>query len=327
MPKTYKFQTDGIVHGNEIPDDIEELELDCKAVAAKAFANRKNLRTLKLFNAETIGEGAFRGCRRLYFATLPDSLHEIGNRAFRDTPLNSLKIPRGVTKLGTGVISGAGFYFPVLEIYSEEKEAPLFFDGSFHLADHTKLLVHSPKTEKILYQCLVFNRLEDVLTPHGADFSEYDQKLLKSFDTDDPYRSNIDAARLRIHYPAGINGETLELFKDHVSEYTKRSLQDPKFEIIQPLFSDIVPYCDDLRLKAILELIPYFEDKFPDASKTLTKMLYYKINNDLDNISRKDLAETAKLSAKTGMTELTALLMEKLHEKGGIGGDVRDLEV
>lgn len=320
MPKILKIKIDGTVSGREIPTDVEELELDCKAVAARAFENRRRLISVKLINTETIGREAFRNCKHLIKAELPETLREIGSRAFRDTDLRRLIIPKGVAKLGTGVILGSGNSSPILEIYSEEGEAPLFFDSSFHLAEKTRLIVRSPKTDEILYQFPVFNCLEDVLTWHGPDFSRYDQMILDSLDSDNP---RTEAARMRVKYPINLSGGVLEIFKDHVSEKTAETL---KKTVAFPMLLDYFYGYEDLKLNTILELIPYFENiKRVEVTEELKGTLNIKIGGDMKEISSKELAEAAEASARLGMTELTAVLMDELHKRGG--GNAPDLEL
>lgn len=58
-----KIKIDGVVSAENIheyiPDNVEELELECREVAERAFFNNRKLRTLRLINAAKIGEFAF----------------------------------------------------------------------------------------------------------------------------------------------------------------------------------------------------------------------------------------------------------------------------
>lgn len=60
-----KIKIDGVVSAENIhdyiPDDVEELELECAEVAGRAFYNNRKLRTLRLVNVAKIGERAFSG--------------------------------------------------------------------------------------------------------------------------------------------------------------------------------------------------------------------------------------------------------------------------
>lgn len=64
------------------------------------------LSELKLPNTvQTIGEGAFTGCKNLKKIELPASLETIGNWAFRECGLTSLSLPSSVKSVGLGAFS------------------------------------------------------------------------------------------------------------------------------------------------------------------------------------------------------------------------------
>lgn len=79
-----KIKIDGVVSAENIhdyiPDDAEELELECAEVAERAFYNNRKLRTLRLLNIAKIGERAF-NCTELEAVELVNC-RELGPFAF-----------------------------------------------------------------------------------------------------------------------------------------------------------------------------------------------------------------------------------------------------
>ena len=83
--------------------DLEHISLpdSLTSLGAEAFARCTSLRAAKLGCAlESIGEGTFRGCRRLERLDLPKSLTSIGNSAFSNTSLSRLAIPSSCVNIG-----------------------------------------------------------------------------------------------------------------------------------------------------------------------------------------------------------------------------------
>lgn len=83
--------------------DLERISLpdSLTSLGAEAFARCASLRAAKLGCAlESIGEGAFRGCRHLERLDLPKSLTSIGNSAFSNTSLSRLAIPSSCVNIG-----------------------------------------------------------------------------------------------------------------------------------------------------------------------------------------------------------------------------------
>lgn len=86
-----------------IPDSVTE-------ISAGAFANNKNLKTVKLGKkVSVIGEGAFRECSALTGITIPDSVNTIGVMAFWECKgLTKAVIGNGVTQIGNGAFVRCG---------------------------------------------------------------------------------------------------------------------------------------------------------------------------------------------------------------------------
>ena len=302
--------------GNGVFADCKQLSrasLDCKVIGDRSFFECYNLNDLTLLNTEVIGEYAFSRCKLNGKIALPDTLREIKNNAFADSLIEHLVIPPSVTKLGSHIASYSRYREDpaVLEIYLKDDGIAPFFDGNPHYALKTKLVVRSLETGKILYQFVVFNCFETVLTEHGVDFTEYDKLFF------DPSVTNIEAARTRIHHPIGLSKETSEHLKDYLSEAVSEQLKSLLCERSFN-FDDFKEHLNELKVKAIIELIPDFETaKLPEVTEALMKHLYKKINDidSFDKVSDSELMEITEYSARQGMTELTALLMQKLHER------------
>lgn len=292
MPNKLKIKTDGIVSGSDIPDNAEELEIDCKIIGEKAFANRENLRSVTLINTEVIDEKAFIDCHSLQEINLPDTLLEIKNEAFRRTKIMDLVIPPSVTSLGCYIFSSDRWFdeMPVLEVYQKKDGTFPFTPGCSHTELYTILIVRSEETGEILFKFVVFETPSEVLTEHGVDFKEYDKRFHDIFFY--KHLIYVEAARIRMLYPIGLNKEAFEYLKDYVSEQTTRQIkhQIDHFYKSHELTINIneFPHFDEINSKHFMELIDY--------------------------------------SAQKGATEITALLMQKLHERGGSGG-AEDLDL
>lgn len=319
MPRSFKFKTAGIVTGDEIPIDVEELKLDCKVIGEYAFTHHRDLVSVTLINTEVIRKEAFDGCR-LKNIRLPDTLREIGDWAFADADISHLIIPPNVVKLGSNVITDEIFYQTMTIYLKDEKTAP-FFDGSLHYVYKPLwLVVRSLRTRKILYRFLVFNYLEETLTEHGVDFTKHDELMM--IEDNNGYNYCAEAARARLKHPVNMSAEAIEKLKDRVSGITfdrlKSMMSYYGFDENYPL-KEFKKYavCNFIRLKAVMELMQNNDENIsPGIIEILTQLFHKKLN---ENLSADELAQAAKYSAKLGLIEITAILMQKLHEKGHTG--------
>ena len=78
-------------------------------VAARAFEKHAGLRGVSFPESLVrIGDGAFKGCHGLVTAPLPEKLESVGMEAFLDTSVESLYIPRTLTKIGDNAFVSLG---------------------------------------------------------------------------------------------------------------------------------------------------------------------------------------------------------------------------
>jgi len=72
--------------------NYEDKSYPVTAIQASAFKGNGNLKSVTI-NVKTIGDYAFQGCFALTTVTMPESLDSIGQQAFANTALNSVKVP------------------------------------------------------------------------------------------------------------------------------------------------------------------------------------------------------------------------------------------
>lgn len=291
---------------------------DCKIIGEYAFSFCKHLENVTLHNTEVIGKEAFY-LNLIKKIELPETLISIGDCAFANSKIKHLVIPPSVTELGNEIIPGGNGSLSVIEIYIKDGKAAFFSPDKLHKEPYAKLVVRSAETGEAIYRFMALDNLEEVLTDHGADFTEYDKTLLEGWAS----AAWLDAARMRIKDPANMSEETFENLKDHISETTAKRLKEMmdkscSYKLLYPEkdFADFSDY-DDLKVKNILELISYSGTKgLRDVTKILTKLLYKKLEG-INDINVREFMEGAEISARLGLTEITALLMQKLDEIGG----------
>lgn len=311
-------------------NSLKSAAIDCKYIKDEAFTNCTRLENITLKNTISIGKCAFLRCAARSIK-LPETLTALDDEAFNGTHINHLTIPPSVTKLGDGLIPSQWYYFdhnPEIEIYIKDGKAAFWDPHITHIQWHIKIIVRSEDTGEILCKFLSLDHLEMVLTDHGIDFTEYDRQLAE-MGSDGV--TMIEAARMRIKDPVGMREGMLEKLKEYVSEKNKEDLKrrmDYSYHF-RPLKNteeyDSFEHYDELSGKALIELILYSKEKdLPPVTKILTDHLHYRINN---SITVKDLAEMIRCSSQLGFTELTAALMQRLHEKGGDNRGLPELEL
>ena len=95
--------------GEESAFDDVSRALPLVHIAPRAFADKKNLRTVELpEGVRSVGEAAFRGCTKLTAVHLPETLESLGFRAFWETALKELRIPPALREVGTAALHTGG---------------------------------------------------------------------------------------------------------------------------------------------------------------------------------------------------------------------------
>ena len=145
----------------------------------------------------------------------------------------------------------------------------------------TLLIARSPDTGEKLCEFIILGDINKVFTEHGIDFSEYDDQFRQTFnDQDFSIRTGIRAAQVRLSQLNEADTEKRELFTQYI--------YDASFLI---MMSAIIQYPEG-------------------TSKTdITDDTY------LDLVSDDDLSGLIDEAAEIGKPEITAFLMQKMHER------------
>lgn len=262
-------------------------------IGIEAFCDCEKLETVELLKTGEIEGGAFCGCVSLKEIRLPESLRFIGHRAFWGAGITRLTVPYSVKKLEEEICGKN----TVLEIYTK-KNGVLPFEYCGKTAEiGTRIAVRShEKGEKILFEFVLLDKLDRVFDKNGIDLSGYDEKLKNRifnkegdkygfdffrYDEIPLYRDDTEttmlAAWTRCHYPYQLDEGTREIFGNYVAEKGERFLMNGIYEGI-------------------------------GAGDAAEYMFLDLIGNDA-------LLRLIDRSAEEGRTEITAALMQKLHER------------
>lgn len=107
----YRHYEDGVHLVQLIDPDIVTFHAheSTRVVNEKAFAYHDSIEEVVFEEGlEVVGASAFRICRKLRSAVLPDSVREIGPEAFFDTVLESFRVPASLEVLGENALVTAG---------------------------------------------------------------------------------------------------------------------------------------------------------------------------------------------------------------------------
>lgn len=287
--------------------------LDCREIGDTAF-NECNINDLKLKGTEIIGVSAFNGCRNLREIELPETLREIKASAFYGTRIRDCVIPRGVRRLGKAMFDS----LDTLEVYqSADGKFPRFVDGELWRAT---MIVRSAQTDEILFEYISTQDCE-VLTEHGADFTEYD-KNLPGFWEMYGNTARIAAAIMRLNFPYGMSGETRGELLEYCSKTTAYELKDMIRRQFSISYFTVFNFYDLIKLPAFLEVAVYsIEEKRNEYTNELLKILSKKLCESEDILSRERLMTVLDYSSNNGFTELSAVLLQRLNELRGENSD------
>lgn len=106
IPSKISWSSDVVASGEYGAATHFEYEVDVVEIGS-AFEHNQSLTSVTIPNSVTnIGNNAFRGCTRLASVTMPNSVTSIGDYAFQGcTSLTSVTIPNSVTNLGNAAFS------------------------------------------------------------------------------------------------------------------------------------------------------------------------------------------------------------------------------
>lgn len=281
---------------------------DCGEIGGKAFY-KCAVNDLKLTNTEVIGESAFEECRDLREIELPETLREIKSRAFFGTRISNCVIPRGVLRLGKAMFD----ILDTLEIYqSADGKFPRFVDGEPWRAT---IIARSAQTDEILFEYISTSDCE-VLTEHGADFTEYDKSLPGLWEMWGN-TARIEAAVMRLSFPCGMSGETRGELLEYCSKTAAYELKDMIRRQFHISYLTDYKFYDYIKLPAFLEVVTYsIEENRGEHTNVLLNILQKKLCecDDVNVIDSAKLFEIMEFSAQNGRTELTAIILQILNK-------------
>ena len=263
---------------------LSKVWLDCKLIGDNAFGECVSLNSVELANTEVIEPFAFNSCHQLTNIKLPDTLLRIKHNAFYETKITCLRIPPSVIDLGHNIMKTDYPTNITLELYLKDGTLPIR-SGSYPapVSNGALIVVRDPETDEILVEFIRLGDFDTIFTKNGIDFTEYD----KNFNNDDHDTRFTDEKKLlaafkRLQYPIGVDDEKREFFKNYIAE------------------------------KAALMLIEEIKQSYASA-ETIGRYQYY------EHITDEWLLKVIDESANAGKTEITAMLMQILHERKSHG--------
>lgn len=129
----YRKSSEGLVFQHLLADDMSVYAVleGTVELEADSFAQRSIEEVVLPDSLRRIGAGSFKGCKRLASAILPKRLEEIGDDAFLDTSLRSLRIPAPLARIGDCALVTLGAHTgriePSLTDASVDAGNPRFF--------------------------------------------------------------------------------------------------------------------------------------------------------------------------------------------------------
>lgn len=268
-----------------------------KIIGDGAFADCIRLNSLSLENTAVIGSEAFRGCEALGKLELPDTLREIGDRAFAATDIRALTIPPDAETLGQDIL-GNGFG---LKVFMKNGLLP-FKSGVCPVGWGLFVEACSFETNETLFRLVNFTKIDSVFTDRGIDMAKYDRIFRARIDENE-HNCNvilernysisrylnkpstvmmINAAEARLENPYKLSVEMAELIKEFLSKQSEMT--------VRGMMRD------------------------PNTAA-------YDIHKEprLDRISEKGMLRLIDESVSLGRVEITAVLMQKLNERKSTG--------
>ena len=270
------------------------------------FGGCSKLEKLTLKNTKTIGDFAFSGCDSLKELTLPDTLEIIEMEAFSNMPINRIKIPESVTKIGDFACEAE-----LVEIYDTER-SPVSRGRAFSGKDHL-LIVRSPKDDKIKFAVPVYKHgslenfrytSDDIImllfngTTAAYDYTLYDL-LFQKTNNNKNIQGKLMAAYYRLKYPIDLSREARKMYISYINEHIEDILAEEQEK------TDISQWLKDLKENKDTYIIEVGEDENTgEESKLASKeneerLEYILYRKELDGLMRdaKDRNKVAQFRA------------------------------
>lgn len=294
---------------------LARARLDCIEIGDRAFADCDHLTDITFSNTEVIGEYAFSNRNKPREIKLPDTLREIKSGAFDKVSIDSLVIPPNVARLGKSVFDDIG----TLEIYQNKDGAFPIAPGCSPFNRSATIVARSAQTDEVLFQFMTPNSDCMVFTERGVDFTEYDKALPRFWMGYSEWSDvHIKAAQMRLRYPAGMSEKTFKYFTDLSSEAAVRGLEKRMRHGYHVSHFEKYPFYDVIKIDAFLDIVLFSanENKKPEITKVLLKALCGRLcdTGGTSGIDGGKLTEITGHSAGLGLTEVTAVLLQKLNE-------------
>lgn len=254
-----------------LPESVDEIE-------AMAFENCPDLEYADI-HARNIKNSAFVYCRSLKEVRLHDGLEKIGGYAFAYTGIKKLTLPPSVREIEKYILQNADLTELTLELYSKNGALPRMHELT--VGTGALLTVLSAETNEKLYEFVILKRIDDMISDHGIDFTEYDELFKPNFNEQRfSIRTGLRAARVRL---ALLNKEDEE----------KRAF----FE----------EYIDNAAFLIMMNAIIEYPE---NSSKNIIMEGTY-----LDLVTDDTLTMLVDQSAEIGKTEVTARLLQYQSER------------
>lgn len=263
-----------------------------KEIDKGAFYGCTALENVQLENTVSIGSNVFLECKSLSKLTLPDTVRHIGSQAFAGAAIKRLTIPPDTETLEQD-IAGAAIG---LKVFMKNGLLP-FRKGICPVRGGVSLDVYSFETGELLFRAVDCSKIGSVFTDRGMDTEEYDRILSLTISKRggqltevsagnlDPGIINtaltkwtVKAAAARLEYPYKLSGEMTESLTDFLLLYAET--------VIRVMIRD--------RNASAYEVF-----KAPE----------------LEKVNDEGLLRLITESAELGKPEVTAVLMQKLHDR------------
>ena len=276
--------------------DLTEADIRAREIGSGALFWCKALASLKITGCKKMGRIAFSACEALRSVELTNT-EEIGESAFFSTSsLTEIQLPETMRRIGEGAFFNSGvkqLTIPagvhtlgenILDTSGLKEfrltiyldDGHLRFEGDDPVPDNTIVTVLSAETNELLFEFVKFGGFGKIFTMHGVDFTEYDL-MFRSKKGENAYYKAL-AAWYRLLYPIGMNDEKREMIKSYASRHSESALRG--------MISGDTSSADKIAESPFLKLI--------DDER---------------------LARLIDKSTKHKKPELTALLMQELHER------------
>ena len=297
------------------PDELFEVPMGVKTIGDGAGCSLKGMKKLVIPESVTvIKKNTFELCLDLEYADI--SAQTIESHAFMSCIRLASVCIRGCKtiyegafeychKLETaelfepGTISNIAFFncssLKRIDLYLKEDAAPFRLYGR-PAEEGTLLAVRSYDTKEVLFELVVFEGIENIFTENGFDLPLYDRilknKISKKRKNSRQYVLNITLLRL-------LNGSQDVLFDGALARLRYPRQLD---ENIQAIFESYAAEQAEEKLKNMIT------EPSNDAHTIASHSYLELIDND-------GILRLIDASAQAGRTELTAELMQRLHER------------